>query len=135
MMISTEMVMSTFDLSMVVSVLDPATALLCDEYGGGWFDGGCYTLASLIVELYPDDTQVFHASREPDYRDHAVVLIKSSGQYFDADGLQTKSELINKMKTVEMFELCFLQPFDDFIDYPVLENIKKFMFDLITEQH
>ena len=100
---------SLFNMNKVTSILSSATLLL-DVHGVGWFDGGCFTLAHFLHLTYPEDVVIFHISRTEDIFDHAIVYVKSLDLYFDADGLQTKQILFNKMIKKELVAVKYLQP-------------------------
>lgn len=89
---------------------------LLDIHGCGWFDGGCYTLAYAASQVI-DEVEVYHASRSSDFRDHAVLKLKGVDLFFDADGLQTKEQLYNKMVNYEMARCDAIEPFSNFSCY------------------
>ena len=77
----------------------------------GWFDGGCMTLASSVNRIYPKSV-FYHVSRTHYLVDHVVIYFPDLDRYFDADGLQSKAELIKKMEELEsmvnprVFKMC-----------------------------
>ena len=77
----------------------------------GWFDGGCMTLASSVNRIYPNSV-FYHVSRTHYLVDHVVIYFPDLDRYFDADGLQSKAELIKKMEELEsmvnprVFKMC-----------------------------
>lgn len=96
---------------------------LINKHGCGWFDGGCYTFVSAVCEVI-QEAESYYISRNCNVRDHAVVYLPSIDRYLDADGIQTRSELFNKMKEVELTKVTVLLPFHDLEQYPVYEKIK-----------
>lgn len=95
-----------------LGILNESFSWICEKYyeqalqetGGGWFDGACWHLASAsydVLRLTGHDVTLCHVSRNPDNPDHAVVFCRNDqgeNLYFDADGLQTADQLIDKMK-------------------------------------
>lgn len=77
----------------------------------GWFDGGCMTLASSVNRIYTKSV-FYHVSRAHSLVDHVVIYFPDLDKYFDADGLQSKAELIKKMEELEsmvnpkVFKMC-----------------------------
>lgn len=106
-------------------VADILLERLIEQHDCGWFDGGCYTLASAVVELVPD-TEIFHISRSHNNRDHAVVKACGLDLYFDADGIVNEADMFTKMRTVELTPCNVLAPFNDFDKYQerVFQDIK-----------
>lgn len=96
---------------------------LITDFNCGWFDGGCYTLTSAICE-YDNTLLAYHVSRSSNGRDHAVAFCPETNLYFDADGWQTKTELIHKMRTVELVSVTDVEPFPDLARYPIYESVK-----------
>lgn len=96
--------------AMVMAAAVDASTLLAVEHGCGWFDGGCLTLAAAIKVMYPCSTEIYHVSRTHSVIDHAVIFVRSLGLFFDADGMQTKAELMHKMKTVELCDVTLCAP-------------------------
>ncbi|GIC77080.1 hypothetical protein [Moritella sp. F3] len=116
---------------------DVVTTMLITNHSCGWLDGGCYTLAKAITEGFPD-TLLYHVSRDVEYRDHAVVYIPSLDMYYDADGVQTETELMNKMRDVEMTNVTVCVPFLDIEAFVksegvyIFEDVKR---QLVLEMH
>ena len=71
---------------------------IVEKHDCGWFDGGCYTFAYLIKSLFPDQCELFHISRCSDEIDHIVVKVNGQNMYGDANGWQTKWQLIDSMR-------------------------------------
>lgn len=67
------------------------------QHGFGFMDGGCYTLAQSIHNLYPAETELYCISRTFSILDHLVIKIKDRDLYLDCDGLQTSQQLFHKM--------------------------------------
>ncbi len=72
--------------------------------------------------IFPE-ARICHVSRNSNIRDHAVIYFDSTEMYLDADGLQTKAELIKKMRDVELVDVVDCFPFLDIDDYPVYKDI------------
>jgi hypothetical protein len=81
------------------------------ETGGGWFDGACWHFATAlhhVLRLTGIDAELAHVSRIRDGHhnrvpDHGIVVTRSADRratalYWDADGPQSGSALIQKMR-------------------------------------
>ncbi|GAA5138453.1 hypothetical protein [Thalassotalea piscium] len=88
------------NLTALTETVEQITQHLFDKEQCGWFDGGCMTLASAINHIYPRSI-FYHISRSHDVVDHVVIYFPELDSYFDADGMQSKEALIQKMKTLE----------------------------------
>lgn len=110
----------------VIDAADNVLDALVERHFCGWFDGGCYTLAKAIAEHFPT-AEAYHVSRTEQHRDHAVIYIPELKSYLDADGLQTKAQLISKMKEVELVDVSVCLPFVDIDKYPVFADIKELL--------
>jgi hypothetical protein len=99
---------------------------LIKDFSCGWFDGGCYTLTTAICE-YDNSLLAYHASRTSNGRDHAIAFCPETNLYFDADGWQTESELIHKMRTVELVNVTVVEPFPDLTKYPIYGSVKELL--------
>mgnify|MGYP005988726113 CR=1 FL=1 len=114
-----------FDLKLLQDVIETATESLITKHHVGFFDGGCYSLAKCLNDLFGSRAQLYHISRAEDLRDHAVVYFEEFDKYFDADGLQTKTELFHKMKHSELVDVKCLHPFPDIMAYTIFSDIVK----------
>lgn len=102
--------MAVFDSQHVIIGLENTSQALNENHHVGWFDGGCWTLLAAIVEVFPNDIQPYHISRTDTVPDHGVAYIPSCNVYFDADGLQTKSQLFQKMRRTEGVNVQVIAP-------------------------
>ncbi|MEZ8028527.1 hypothetical protein [Enterovibrio norvegicus] len=95
---------------------------IINSHDCAWFDGGCYTLAVALASIF-ESSEIYHASKDKDRRDHAVVYVPDLDMYIDANGIQTKQELINNLKVLEHLDVHVLSPFEDINSYPIYRDI------------
>ena len=106
---------------------------LVNKYECGWFDGGCYTLSVAIADVIPH-SKIYHVSRNSNLRDHAVVFLPEINKFIDADGIQSQSELITKMKEIELVNVTVCEPFNDINSHIIYGDIKKCLIQEIINQ-
>ena len=102
--------MNTEQINQANTVAQSLIERLSTDHQCGYFDGGCFTLASAVNAAYPATTQIFHISRNESVIDHAVIYLPEKNLYFDADGLQTREELFKKMVDVELCPVTVCAP-------------------------
>lgn len=120
------------DLQALTNTIEIITEPLFLKEQCGWFDGGCMTLASSVNRIYPKSV-FHHVSRVHYLVDHVVIYFPDLDKYFDADGLQSKAELIQKMEEFEnmenprVFKMCE----SDFVQIEIFKDIE----DLFIARH
>lgn len=116
------------EINCFLSVVQKTSHELVMRHGCGWFDGGCYTLASAAIEII-DDLEIFHISRDARFRDHAVLHIGNTNLYFDADGIASESALFRKMRIEEGVHCLCLEAFADFNqkEKEIFKDIKRLL--------
>ena len=117
--------MAMFDSQRVLFGLEKTYQALSENHDVGWFDGGCWTILAAIVEAYPNDCHPYHISRTGSVPDHGVAYIPSCNLFFDADGLQTESQLFDKMRLTECVNVQVLAPLNQ--HQPIYEDIKQLL--------
>lgn len=105
---------------------------IVSEIGCGWMDGGCLTAALAIKGWIGEDAEIYALCRDSGVVDHVAVRLCGQDLYIDADGLCRGSELVEKMRRVEMahWNLSLL-PFVSVADNSSLESYPK-IISLLT---
>jgi len=101
--------MTSKNILTIMNSIEKTTDALDKEHGCGWFDGGCFTLALTIKELFPDAV-IYYVSRTNLVVDHAVVYLPEIDAFIDADGVQSKQELLTKMHMAEGADIKVCEP-------------------------
>jgi len=114
-------------LCALMAAINDTTEYLINKEQCGWLDGGCMTLASAIIGLFPT-ASLYHISRNKERVDHVVTYFPKLDCYFDADGLQFKNELFRKMQIDELVNVTILEKmntlhFDQIEIFPEIKEI------------
>ncbi|MFT5162455.1 MAG: hypothetical protein ACI9FJ_001031 [Alteromonadaceae bacterium] len=96
---------------------------LITNYQRGWLDGGCFTFAWAFCRAMPEQCRAYHVSRIREVPDHGVVFLPAINRFLDADGLQTKEQLLYKMRHVELTYVQDVWAFEDIQNYPIYHDI------------
>lgn len=115
---------------------------LVNKHGCGWLDGGCYTLAAAIHQVFPNTTHAGSFISGTGDIEHAVIKVKGLDLYGDGDGWHTFDEMRTKLLVKENVR-CYrflhafsnLEMFDDIFDsiVGILNNSAQLTFDLPIE--
>ncbi|MEZ8295827.1 hypothetical protein AB6D11_18560 [Vibrio splendidus] len=117
------------ELSKVMKGIRKVQTQLIERHNVGWFDGGCYTLASALHQLMGQGVTPYHVSRSSLNRDHAVVRLGEADAYLDADGIQTQLRLFRKMRVEESTPVTMCAPFTNLNDYPIYQDVVDALMD------
>jgi hypothetical protein len=71
----------------------------------------------------PEQCRAYHVSRIREVPDHGVVFLPAINRFLDADGLQTKEQLLYKMRHVELTYVQDVWAFEDIQNYPIYHDI------------
>ena len=78
-----------------------------DAQGSTWSAGGCWILADAVQKKFGGE---LYSVTDKNQTQHIVTKI--GDKFIDADGVSTKSELLNRMKTAEGHANPKLEPLD-----------------------